>query len=156
MTAKDEVARDLKDSSPSEGLGFVSTGAGQETWLQERLDRVARLQSLPRDWDSYGAEPPNRVAVERSRHVLEILSASGLPSPQITPSAEEGICISFRNGRFYAHIECFNSGEIVAATSDGNGAHTLTEVSADETELIDKAKVIQAAKTIRAHLARDD
>ena len=37
------------------------------------------------------------------------------------PSAEGGVALCFRNGGNFASLECLNTGEVIALTSDGKG-----------------------------------
>lgn len=39
--------------------------------------------------------------------------------PRIAPSADEGVAISYRKENRFGMIEFFNTGEIVAVTSEG-------------------------------------
>lgn len=112
-------------------------------WLAASHQRLKELLELEEDWDSYGAPPPNRLAVSRAMRVLRVLNKEGLPAPCINPSAEEGVCMSFRAGCLYADMECFNSGEILAATSDGKGERRVWEVHSRESEIIKAARVIR-------------
>jgi len=116
------------------------------TWLARSRNRLKELQSLQRDWDSYGSAPPNDEAVNAALAVLRELSAAGMPAPRISPSVEEGVCISFRNGHLYADVECFNSGEIVAGTSNGRGEHEVWAVR------LDAQSIANTARRIRTYL----
>jgi len=111
-------------------------------WLAECYRRLAELQQLPEDWDSYGAAPPNDFAISLARKVLKRLHIVGLPAPHISPSAEDGVCMSFRKGGLYADIECFNSGEMLAATSDGEGDQHVWEVDHGLPNIVAAASLI--------------
>lgn len=115
----------------------------EAAWLLECDRRLEELLELEQDWDSYGAAPPNRVAVSLAAKVLRALSKEGLPAPCINPSAEEGICMSYRAGSLYADVECFNSGEMLAATSDGEGERRVWEVDSRQPETIKTARLIR-------------
>jgi len=115
----------------------------QAGWLLECHRQLEELLRLERDWDSYGAEPPNDLAVSLAKKVVRVLSQQGLSPPCINPSAEEGVCISFRAGRLYADMECFNSGEILAATSNGEGQRRVWEVESRDSEIIEAARRIR-------------
>jgi hypothetical protein len=92
---------------------------------QERVAQWEKLESfrnLQHGWDSYEAEPPNEVAMANARRVLHILWSSGTVPPirTISPSVEGGIGIVFAGSHNrYADIECFNDGDILAITSNG-------------------------------------
>lgn len=107
----------------------------KEGWFLESIRTVEELGNLPINWDSYGANPPNSTALRWGKTVLEILFNINFPPNRIMPSADEGIGICFINGKKYADIECFNTGEIVAVTSDGQGNPNVWEVNPDREEI---------------------
>ena len=119
-------------------------------WLAEYHRAVEALGDLREDWNTYGAAPPNDTAISLAKLVLTCLAARGLRPHRVNPSAEEGVCISFRNGRLYADIECFNTGEVAAATSDGLGQHRVWEVAPD------REGIEQTLAHIGAHLNPGD
>lgn len=97
-------------------------------WVAEFSEKLNEMSCLKANWDSYGAEPPNEVALDWARKTLEILSQKEFSPTQITPSVENGIGISFIHNNKYADIECFNEGEILAVISDGQGDVKVWEV----------------------------
>ena len=90
--------------------------------------KLSRLVSLENDWDSYGAEAPNRVSIDAARNVLDVLAEVDFEPTSVDPSAEGGVCLSFRRGNRYGDIECFNSGEILAVTSSGGDDTRVWEI----------------------------
>ena len=95
----------------------ISGGLGRSPWLKE-LDR---LRTLPSNWDSYGAAPPNAGALSALTLVLGQVIRLGLKPTRIAPSAEGGAAVCFVRDGKYADIECFNSGEVLAVTSTVGG-----------------------------------
>ena len=73
---------------------------------------IGKLRHLETDWDSYGAEPPNEVALQLATDLI-----SGCKPSLVGASAEGGVCVSFFNDDRYGDIECFNTGEVLAATT---------------------------------------
>ena len=114
------------------------------SWLQDALEALARLAQLPHNWDSYGAEPPNETALAHARDVLDAMSEADLKPSHLDPSAENGVCLSFTQGSRYADIECFNSGEILAVTSSGDGKPIVWEVPATAIDIKLAVRRIQA------------
>ena len=88
-------------------------------WLTKEFKRLGKLSYLVDNWDSYGAEPPTRGSIQLARQLFRSLSNNDLEPLAIDPSAEGGVCISFREGILYADFECFNNGELLAVTSRG-------------------------------------
>ena len=88
-----------------------------------QLTRLESFRSLHRGWDSYDAAPPGDVAINNTRHILRVLWTCETTPPlrQISPSVEGGVALIFTGrDKKYADIECFNNGDILAITSDGN------------------------------------
>lgn len=104
------------------------------------------LRQLPPDWNDDGAAPPNATALRAAAKVLECLSTAQLPKPGISASVEEGVCISFWRRDRYAHIECFNTGEIVAAIMNEQRQHSTWPVRREAGE------VVSAVLQIEKHL----
>jgi len=114
-------------------------------WLEEFLELLAPLPRLAPGWDSYAAEPPNEVSVDRARAILEVLDELGLPPTCIVPSAEGGVSVCFVADSRYADLECFNTGEILAGFS-GAGEPSVWEVAPN------KEGIGLALEEIRGHL----
>jgi hypothetical protein len=92
------------------------------------IARVAHLSHLAANWDSYGAEPPNASSIQIARAIIKELSSIELEPTGIDPSVEGGVCISFREGRRYADLECFNNGCVLAVTSLGGADTKVWEI----------------------------
>ena len=117
-----------------------------DPWFAKAQDGLDSLRDIPVGWDGDGAEAPNDAAIANTRRVLESLQNLGFRPDRIAPSAEGGIMLSFYVGKRYGDIELFNTGEILAVTSDGDGSPHVWEVAEDETAITD------ALETIRAHI----
>jgi hypothetical protein len=94
---------------------------------------VDEMKGLDIDWNGYGSSPPNEFAREVAKQIL--LTAMSVVVPdRITASAQGGvgICFTFRNK--YADIECLNTGEILATTSDGRAVPEVWEVKPNDTK----------------------
>lgn len=120
-----------------------ATDEFRETAIPEALQPLTQLAA---DWEADGAARPNDVALRATAKVIECLSTLDVPKPDVSPSVEEGVCISFWNRGRYAHIECFNSGEIVAAVMDEKRQHRTWSVRRATSE------VLSAISQIREHL----
>ncbi|MBU0514869.1 MAG: hypothetical protein KJ621_08865 [Proteobacteria bacterium] len=86
--------------------------------LTRDLYKLNEFRSLDDNWNEYGSEAPNELALAAAREVLIVLQKVGLAPSRLAPSAEDGVGISFYKGNKYANIECFNDGEIWATISD--------------------------------------
>ena len=117
-----------------------------DAWFAEAQDGLDSLRDIPEGWDGHEAEPPNDAAIASTRLVLDSLQCIGFRPDRIAPSAEGGIMLSFYVGKRYGDIEMFNTGEILAVTSDGNGSPHVWEVAESKTAITD------ALETIRDHI----
>jgi len=107
------------------------TAAGWFSQAQESLERFRRLGP---DWDSYGAEPPNAIAIYWAGRVLDVVRQAGFCPERVTPSAEGGVAVTFCKGQMYADLECFNDGQILAVFSDRQHEPIVWEVNLDRLE----------------------
>lgn len=114
-----------------------------DPWFTEAQNGLESLSDLAEDWDGHDAEPPNKTAFAGVRRVLELLRHLNFRPNRIAPSAEGGIMLSFFHGKRYGDIELFNTGEILAVTSDGSGAPTIWETTDNETEITNALEVIR-------------
>ena len=128
------------------GVLYVPSRPKDNARIIECDRELDRLKKLQEDWDGYGAAPPNTTAIELAKTVVREFAAAKLRQFRVEPSVEEGICISFRRGDIYADIETFNSGEVVAAFSDGKGTPLVREVESTDDG------IRQATRWIREHL----
>lgn len=96
-------------------------------------ERVEHMRLVGPDWNGYGSEAPNQFAIENAKEIL--LSATSFVVPnRVAPSAQGGVGICFYRGNKYADIECLNTGEILATTSDGTGRPEVWEVKPSESK----------------------
>jgi len=102
------------------------------SWMEEATNTLDALRKLAPNWDSYGAEPPGQDALHRAHEVLEALDAMRFRPDRVAASAEGGVAIAFVREQRYADVECYNSGEILAVTSDGRGRPEVWEVAPNE------------------------
>lgn len=104
-------------------------------WFVDSLHRLHEVATLRDNWNSYGALVPNEIALAHAQSVLHELSDLDFEPSRIDPSAENGVCLSFRVANRYADIECFNSGDVLAITSEGSGQPQVWEVNATSDDL---------------------
>jgi hypothetical protein len=153
LLPQDEIASSFDDSPAS--WPKSSEGETQATkvtycenhsgWLSSALCALGRLGKLANNWDSYGAEAPSRLAIETGKYIISVLSGLDLTPTSIDPSAEGGICISFRKGQRYSDIECFNDGTVLAVTAESDSKPNVWRLAGD-------ADVAPSIKRMKAFL----
>ena len=85
------------------------------TWTRKfqdgkrELDNLDEMLLFKRGWDSYDADPPNKLSVDNTRNLLNNFEKVGL-FPNYYPSREGGVMIYFNNDCF---IDVDNAGDIV-------------------------------------------
>jgi hypothetical protein len=99
-------------------------------WVREGLQRIAKLGSLDDGWHECGAAPPNEDATALATRTLRHLAAVGFRPTSIDASCDEGVCITFSTPSRRANIECFNTGEVYAATVTRGGDPFIWEINA--------------------------
>lgn len=105
--------------------------------LLQFTNKINSLRNLPENWNSYGAVAPNELACYWTRQIVSICYETGFSPSAVTPSAENGIGVSFVNPgkNLYADIECFNDGTILAVTSNRHDVPDVWSVSTNQQEL---------------------
>lgn len=70
--------------------------------MEERFDSLLKLDY---DWDSYGAEPLDKVTVNRAKAVVNHLIDKGCFIPNIVPTVDGGIELDWYNPDWEFSIE---------------------------------------------------
>ena len=87
----------------------------------EASTRLTELLTLPKNWNSYDADPPNEAAMINTCLVLGFMAAHKLEADRVLADANGGVGIvwvsAFNKGH-QAHIICTNKGTVTAATWD--------------------------------------
>jgi hypothetical protein len=86
----------------------------RKEWYSEAVNSLSALRGLTSDWNGYGAEAPNKEALEAASLTLEQLEAMDLQPSRILPSAAGGVSICFFRPKKYAELEYYNTGETVS------------------------------------------
>jgi len=105
-----------------------------ENTYKEYYRKLNEMKNLHENWDSYGAEPPNEMAIDNAEIVLQKLYSDHILPDRILPSAEGGVAVSFIRKGVYADFECFNEGEIYIGQSSEKGVDKIEEISIDDLE----------------------
>ena len=113
------------------------------------LEQLSKLESVPEDWESSGASPPNCTARVNARRVIELFLLAGCVPDNVDPSTDEGVCVSLSRGDRYAGIECYNDGVMFAYLSrdDTVDVSQLWEVKPGE--------MVNAVQKIRQFFMKD-
>lgn len=100
----------------------------QTYWYLDRVLELRKLEKLSSNWHEDGVEPPNRTATYWADVALDILRVDDFACDRVLASVDEGIGICFVREPKYADIEIFNTGEILAVTSERNSSPKIWEV----------------------------
>jgi hypothetical protein len=92
------------------------------SWAEQKLLEITALDAVD--------EKPNQWAYQNARFALELAELFDIMPSAVTASADGGIALCFKVDGMYADIECFNSGEIWALTSDRINPATTWETKA--------------------------
>lgn len=106
-------------------IATAQTTSGTRIW--NFIEAVNEMKNLGDDWNGHGSEPPSAAAIEMAQRIL--LSSTNRVPNRVAPSAQGGVGICFYRGDKYGDIECLNTGEILAATTDGRNRPQVWEVA---------------------------
>lgn len=84
----------------------------------ELLSALEAMAGLKPDWDSYGADPPSRQAIDAAKSAL-LGAEETIPVNHVCPSASNGVALCwFSNNpeKRHADVEFFNNGDVIACT----------------------------------------
>lgn len=113
---------DMFSSSPhalwlSTEKGKLRGSFSRSSYLYERLksmrivdEWVRSMWGIEKNWDSYGAEPPNGLSIRAAGEFAQRAIMSGLLPDRIEPSAEGGVAVAFLRGEKRAIAEFLNDG----------------------------------------------
>ena len=116
--------------------------------LIKQLSALESFADLPNNWDGYGAEIPNKLALDNTSSILRLMTYLSMLASRIVASAQGGVGIYFFGRPNEADIECYNSGEIVGTLKDGHGHSTNTDLTIGQ--------IPEYLGTIRAHLSQNE
>ncbi|MCB7130453.1 MAG: hypothetical protein J3T61_13050, partial [Candidatus Brocadiales bacterium] len=133
-SAEETPQRPSQAGTDNQATGVTFIDEWKE-WLVDAYKRLSRFALLEDDWDSYGAEAPSQVSVDKARGVLSVLADVDFEPTSVDASAEGGVCLSFQQGDRYGDVECFNSGEFLAVTSGGGDATDVWEIKGADQDL---------------------
>ncbi len=122
----------------------IRTPARPAGWLEQWRRTLAEFVRLPAGWDGGLAEPPNGSALASALAVLEEFWEAGVQPTRLAPSVEEGILVEFSSHNGSGNVECFNSGDVLAALIV-SGTPKVWEVSEDGTTLEETVSKILSA-----------
>lgn len=75
---------------------------------------------------------PSEDSLKLAEQIAGVSVRLGIGPTRIVPSAEGGVGICYYKGQRYGDIECLNTGEILACTSDGTGNPKVWEVDGQD------------------------
>jgi hypothetical protein len=107
----------------------------QSPIFKKAEQKLEDMNKLLRNWNSYGAEPPNDESRTRATKVLTVLQDQFFPPTKVVPSSEGGVAICFIKDDRYADIEFLNTGEILAVTYRGVEEPTVWPILNDTLDL---------------------
>jgi hypothetical protein len=101
----------------------VAVEADIPAWVVPTIQRLAELQLLPYDWDSYGGLPLQPKHVQAALQFLNAVMGDDVVLPDIVPLSDGGIQLEWRIGDH----------EIDFISEDEPGSPTLLVTSGTET-----------------------
>ncbi len=98
----------------------------QEYFLMKAIETL--YNSIKNEQERFFSEKlelPNQRSIEDACYILNVLSTQNIYPTIITPTIEEGICLTFHKTHFRLYFEFYNSGEIGYIIEDSLSKKTL-------------------------------
>ena len=107
------------------------------------------LQKLDNTWCKEGRDPPNQIAIDNARKILDFALSLNWPPSKIRASIEEGVVMFYLliGESHYGMIICFNDGQISAGIDSTTIEPEAWEVNTEKQGLI--ATFIRLKKIFR-------
>ena len=100
-------------------------------WLVETLIELERLSQLPRNWDSYGAEPVKAEVLGLSMRLLGSLDISNLSVPHVSAGSAGTVVLEWQADRRKLELEILGQDSIGYLKQHSDGRMEEAEVTSD-------------------------
>ena len=86
--------------------------AAEPRWLRPTTSALLGLLRLRPNWDSYGAPPISRHAVEVALELLLLTARVDTPAPAVVPTTTSGVALEWHKRAFELEIEIGQVGDV--------------------------------------------
>ncbi|MFZ0052558.1 MAG: hypothetical protein WAK96_12355 [Desulfobaccales bacterium] len=117
---------------------FTIIGNRDAAWIRNCRHELEQMHHLPNNWNGYGSIPPNANAIKNTQDVLDNLYEMNMAPVSVAPSAEDGVTISITKDNKHAIIECYNDGDIMAMTYEGENQPDIWQMGSSLSEIKDE------------------
>ncbi len=85
----------------------------QEKFLMQQQLIIKEIENISNSWDEENIIPgPNKKSIELTLEIINNLAVQNIHPNRITPSVEEGMCLTFNNNNRILYFELYNDGDI--------------------------------------------
>lgn len=85
----------------------------QQDIIQEIIKDLFKAIEFDKEYlEEEGLELPNKEIINKTIHLIYLLSTANIFPKEITTTVEEGICLIFKNKSYHLYLELYNHGEI--------------------------------------------
>jgi hypothetical protein len=121
-------ARLRQDQEPNSRQWYGVKSLQSPAWLKETYDRIAALEALKENWDSYGGLPVANQAISMLRMLLSNLDIEDMPTPHLAPLPDGGIGLHWRVAARDLEIEVEATGEVRSLRTNVGGESIPVDV----------------------------
>lgn len=131
-----EIANTASQSLSSAATNFVApTWSEPGRWINPVAQQIRQLKKLQPNWDSYGAKPISKAAIDLMIDLLAGVSSSNTPPPTLVPSAEGHLQAEWHMKGINLEVEAVDSTHI-AVDYEGPDGHWNDTLSLDLRRLV--------------------
>jgi hypothetical protein len=87
------------------------------------IEKIKSFEFLKEDWDSYGAQPIGKVAIQNAINTVIWLKSIGATNIAVGPTADDSVNICYERENYKHSIECFSDTGI--SMLNGNPSYVL-------------------------------
>lgn len=130
-----EIANTASQIVPSGGYAAGPVWSEWGRWIKATAQQIGHFQKLPPNWDSYGAAPVSRRAIDIMIEVLASVMNTNAPAPTLVPSAQGHLQAEWHMKGINLEIEAVDPTHIVV-DYEGPGGPWSEVLSADLEKLV--------------------
>ena len=82
-------------------------------WWDEFLEKLRKIAELPRNWNSYDADPPDPVAIQKAIETVPKIIDPSVPVPSVHPMPDGGVSVEWHTPLLQAEIEFTPEAQII-------------------------------------------
>ncbi|MEK7253939.1 MAG: hypothetical protein AAB316_04290 [Bacteroidota bacterium] len=104
MVSSYQIRKSNDDEIPASLHHSLNLNGNLSQAAKAALEKVEKLKSLEKNWDSYQADPPSAFAISSSQSFIKKADQDGLQTYFVAPGRSGEVLVEFKNGDKAAEV----------------------------------------------------